>query len=396
MGSNIENENLTIKRDVDIWSLGCVLSEVCTWVVFNWTYVEEYSKQRRNEVKKTGRFEEEEDCFHNGKDELLNCVDQIHTRLALDVRPRDYITKKVLKMIKDDMLRPDQISGARRPANYLCHEVENMIREAEKELLNSTRGSQSFESTHPDNGLRLFSGPPLIPPEPPNNIRRLNYNPPPPPFFQSETIPQRPFVHGGSPITNGQPRSTPRRQIGDEYSNYQQNNHDENSNTDKFEPAMSGPERASTVPHRPPSHYTYNRPGPLATSQDPAEDPFFSSPTGYSGANSVGRSSHRISNLRNQHSPVPGSPPTTPERTSDAPRSGLRIQDYSRKESPTENLQSQTPLPEWPVEDAQKWKRGKKDPKNHERINMPSDNDHLDNLKGRDHVGMLSSVLHIC
>ncbi|KAL8793424.1 MAG: hypothetical protein Q9195_004010 [Heterodermia aff. obscurata] len=392
LGSSIENENLTVKRDVDIWSLGCVLSVVCTWVVYNWTYVEEYSKRRRIEVKKTGRFTEEDDCFHNGKDELLNCVDQNHNELAKDVRARDYITKKVLKMIKEDMLRPSQISDARRKARYLCHEVEKMIREAEAELLKNTRGSQSFEITHPDNGLGPLSESALEPPEPPGTARRSNYNPWHPPLLSSEMILRRPVVHGASPISNGQPYLDPQGQMSHEHSICRQANLVEDEIADSFEPTISGTIRPSTLPHRPSNPYSHRKPSALALSRGPAEDSIYNPLIDFTGGTSARRSGYRITSLENQYLPVPGSSPTTPERNLNVPREDPRMQPYSAQESTLQGLQHQKSLPVWHVEDALRWKRVQKDPKNYERIKIPDDNGDLEKLKGRDHVFVIDNT----
>ena len=371
---------------MDIWSLGCVLDVVCTWLVKNWTYVEEYSERRRIEFKKTGRSKEEDDCFHNGKDELLNCVRQNHYELAQDVRQSDYITKKVLKMIKGDMLRS---SGARQDAKYLCHEVEKMIGEAEAKLHKTTRGFKSFE-TDPGNGLGLFSEPALEPPEPPGNTPPLNYNPPRPPLSQSGTIFQPPFVHGGSPISNGHPHFNPQGQTRYEYPTYGQTYPVEDDTANSWEPTLPGTRRVSASPHRHPSHYSHREPRSHVQLQGEAEESIYNPLVGAT------RGAHRISNHENQNLPIPGSSPTTPERNLRAPHEDLRMQRDSAHEPAQGSLQRQKPLPVWEVEDALKWKRVKKDPKNYERIRIPDDNHDLEKLKGRDHVRVLLSTSFIC
>ena len=385
MGSSIENEELSIKRDVDIWSLGCVLSVIVTWLVCNWQTVQEYSTRRRLEVKKTGRFKEEDDCFHNGKDALLDCVRQNHIELAQNVRPRDYVTPEVIKMIDDDMLRPSQPIDTRRKARYLCHEVDRMLREAEEEVSKATQGARSLTNMLPDNSLGSFSGPPLIPPEPPEHTRRLNYNPPLQSPYQPETIqrrPRRPLLPESSFLINGQTHLIPRGRIDYEHSNYQQTIFEEEDTANNLDP-MSSLGRASILPHRPCSRYSHRRPGALALLQDQAEDPFCTPLTDYTGGTSGERLDHRMSNHENQNLPVPDSSPITPERKLEVPREELR-------------MQHQKPLPVWQVKDALKWKRVKKDPRNHERINIPGDKNDLEKLKGRDHVRMLSLTFCIC
>ena len=378
MGSSIENEKLRIKQDVDIWSLGCVLSVFATWVVYNWSFVQEYSEQRRSEVKNTGRFKEEEDCFHNGKDELLNCVDQNHNELAQSVRPRDYVTRKVLKMIKDDMLRPSQLIGARRSAIYLCHEVDKIIREAEEEVSKATQGAQSLTARRPDNSP-FYPVPVLISPEPPGHTNPLNYNPPLQSPYQSETIRRRPFFPESSFTTNGQTHYTPRGRMDYEHSVYQPTCLHEDGNASNMEPTMSGLGSASALPHPPSSRYPQRKPTPLALSQREAEDPFIL--TYHAGGTLAGRLGHRMSDHENESLPVPGSSPAMPE---------LNL----RNPSHVLGTQNDKPLPVWQVEDAQKWKRIRKDPKNSERIHIPGDNNDLERLKGRDHVRMPSSTFY--
>ena len=383
MGSSIENEKLSVKQDVDIWSLGCVLSVVATWVVCNWPTVQEYSTRRRCEIKRTGRFKEEDDCFHNGKDELLNCVEQNHNELEQNIRPRDYVTQKVLKMIKDDMLRPSQSIGARRSALYLCHEVDKMMREAEEGFSKATQGAQSLATRHPDNRSDSYFGPVLISPEPPGNSSRLDYNPPLQSPFHSETIQRRPLLPESSFPINGQTHLIPRGRMDYERSIYQQTIFEENDIASNSDPLVSGLGRASTLPHRPSSRYSHRRPGALTLSQDQAEDPFCTPPIDYTGGTSAERLDHRMSNHENQNLPVPDSSPITPERKLEVPREDLR-------------MKHQKPLPVWRVDDALKWKRVKKDPRNHERINIPGDNNDLEKLKGRDHVRMLSLTFRTC
>ena len=375
LGSSIENEKLSVRQDVDVWSLGAVLSEVATWVVCNWNTVEEYRARRRIEVKKTHLFNEDADCFHNGKDELLNCVEQNHKELVQHVRRLDYVTRKVLKMIKDDMLRPSQLIGARRNAHYLCQAVQRIVGE--------TPSLTNLQ--HPDNRLGSFSGPALTPPEPPGHARQLT---PPQLPYQSEMILRRTLSSGSSLPRNGQAHIAPQDQMDYEHSLYRQTYLGEDENANSLEPIMFGTGTPSTFPHRPSSRYSSIN--TLALLQDQAENPLYIPPIGFTGATSNGRSGHRISIQENQTLPVPGSSPTTPERTLKVPPEDLRTQRYSAQESALEGLQHQKPLPVWRVEDAIKWKLVKKDPKNYELINIPDHNDDLEKLKERDHVRMLS------
>ena len=345
-----------------------MLSEVATWVVCNWKTVQEYREIRRIEVKRTSRFNEDADCFHNGEDEVLNCVKQHHKELAQDVRSRDYVTKKVLKMIKDDMLRPSHHIGARRRASYLSQTVDRIVEKA-----------QSSTNMHPDNSLDSFSGPILTPPDPPGHSRRLT---PPQSPYQSE-INLQPSLPGGSFTRNGQPHIIPQ-----DYgrSVHRQTQLIEDETASSLEPTMSGTRRASTLPHRPSSRYSHR--STLAAFEGQAEDPFCNPLTDFTGGTSARRSGQRKSNHENLNLLVPGSSPTTPERDLKSAREELRMQHYSAQDS----IKA---LPVWPLDDALKWKRAQKDPKNYERVNIPDDDGDLEKLKGRDQVRILSSTLGI-
>ena len=363
MGSSIENETLNIKQDVDVWSLGAVLSEVTTWVVCDWETVEEYRWRRRTEVKRTCRFNEDADCFHDGKDEVLDCVDQHHNELAQNVQSRDYVTREVLNMIKNDMLRPSYHINARRTAQYLCQRVDLIVEAAQ----------QPLAKMHPDNSLGPVSGPVLIPPDPPGHRPSRRLTPAQPPY-QPSPLP------GGSFTINGLPRIITQDY---EHSPFRQTQLVKDETANNLEPTMSTP------PHRPSSRYSHRSAPTVFKGQD--EDPFYNPLTDFTGGTSVGGSGHGISNYENQNLPVPGPSPIRPERSSKSPREDLRMQRYSKQES----LQHQKSLPVWQVEDALRWKRIKKDPMNYEHINIPDVNGDLEKLKGRDHVRTLSSTMCI-
>lgn len=120
---NIENSALRVKQDVDIWSMGCVTSEVTTWISNGWKTVLEYRKQRLEEVhRRTGRREE---CFHDGQ-ELLQAVNDMHTQNVANCRRNDELTEPIINRLIPEMLKTSEES--RLPAIWLYKMSKDIIK----------------------------------------------------------------------------------------------------------------------------------------------------------------------------------------------------------------------------------------------------------------------------
>ena len=173
-----------------------MFSEVATWVVCNWKNVIEYRNQRRDETERTGRFISGDYCFHDGQDGLLKCVDYNHDELvAGHLKAHDYMTKHVLKLVKDDMLTPSYNNG-RRSAAWLYGEADTKLKMVKRDVLPS-----ASNVCHPS-----FHTPGPVPIPGP-----LNFNPPPQPprpsnqHSPSFTQPPRPpsgYIHDNSSSAN--------------------------------------------------------------------------------------------------------------------------------------------------------------------------------------------------
>ena len=96
---------------MDIWSFGCVLSEVATWLVYGTTGPEQYRTLRSKSHNVNFR---DSDSFHNGLD-VLACVPAHHESLRRALqRKGDTITQSILTLIDSSMLTPkDQRRDAR-------------------------------------------------------------------------------------------------------------------------------------------------------------------------------------------------------------------------------------------------------------------------------------------
>lgn len=93
---------MEVKKSVDIWSLGCVLSEVATWVLRSRQGLEEY---RRNRIRVHERMEPpfaDPGCFHDGE-LVLPFVVNHHGNLGdAEVRRTcDFVTIDVTRMVED-------------------------------------------------------------------------------------------------------------------------------------------------------------------------------------------------------------------------------------------------------------------------------------------------------
>ncbi len=96
---------------VDIWSFGCVLSEVATWLVGGTKGLEHYRTLRTKSHNVDFR---DSDSFHNGLD-VLPCVPAHHESLREALQSQgDTITQNILTLIDSYMLKSkDQRRDAR-------------------------------------------------------------------------------------------------------------------------------------------------------------------------------------------------------------------------------------------------------------------------------------------
>lgn len=146
-----ERCSLPVKQNVDIWSIGCVLSEAAIWVVRGLNGLEEYRRRRRLETKEVPNFEEGE-CFHNGV-ETLAIVREMHRGLHDEVRRADHITRAACSMVADMLVE----SEGRPNANQLHRKSRRIIEEAIDEL---KRSSTRTSMHSPASSLQL---PPEVP-----------------------------------------------------------------------------------------------------------------------------------------------------------------------------------------------------------------------------------------
>lgn len=159
--------HLDTKRDIDIWSMGCVLSEVAVWLVHGYQYLDEYRRRRSAEFhKQSGK--NPADCFHDGRGNVLNFVKKTHEDLPDNFRKWDHCTGEVLDRLVSQMIK----AGPRPPA-LIIYEYSREIIEGVKKQMNG--GSTKI-------GNRPFSNmgqhrPKLPPNLPPGHERKIKHQP---------------------------------------------------------------------------------------------------------------------------------------------------------------------------------------------------------------------------
>ncbi|KAL9635650.1 MAG: hypothetical protein Q9204_002555 [Flavoplaca sp. TL-2023a] len=126
----LEKRHLLVPQSADIWSMGCVYSEVATWVTEGSAKLLEYRCRRQKEIaKKLGVARLEEDRFHHGW-KILETVDEIHDEIKRNSRRCDLITPYVIERLVKGMVQPDpQNRGA---AQFLLETSSEILEDAKR------------------------------------------------------------------------------------------------------------------------------------------------------------------------------------------------------------------------------------------------------------------------
>ena len=119
--------------------MGCVLSEVVTWVTEGSTKLQEYRRRRQQEVATYSNISE--DRFHY-KGQVLDTVKELHEDIIQNKRANDYVTPAVVQKLIEGMIVPDpRYRGA---AQYFL-EQSNTILEMAQTKLNKTVANLDFK-----------------------------------------------------------------------------------------------------------------------------------------------------------------------------------------------------------------------------------------------------------
>lgn len=409
--SALEDCDLEVKQEVDIWSMGCVYSEVTTWVGHGWNKVVEYRRRRRTEFKE--KICKDGECFHDGRN-VLDTVKQIHSETLTNRRVNDHVTPSVLEGLVRQMMI---VEGSRLPAKFVFEESKRIIQDAKTKLAETTHNMVQHDKCHSlsQAGHSL----PLMPPNlPPDLGLGLAFQSTPDHAGQwasklSDSLytAERAVELHGSQSNGSSPQGRPYSGAS-QYENphvyeSQSTNHSGDSQESPFLPPRPG--RVASYPHQQPSRvlenqHTFAIPNgrrnellhnnrfstivetPLNridgsqnirrrdTRNFPLQDPEYSSPD-YANEDlfrsSVGGDPSNPKTLGLTAAPPPGLPKSHDDAVALA--------------SPTSrnSTSNQLPHPELSVTKGIEWKRGKK----LGRKPRLDDEGLLEELKGRDHVG---------
>ncbi|KAL8878006.1 MAG: hypothetical protein Q9198_004096 [Flavoplaca austrocitrina] len=129
--TDLEKCHLLVPQNADIWSMGCVYSEVATWVTEGSHKLLEYRRRRQQEIaKKLGVALSGEDRFHHVS-KVLETVNEIHAEIEHNSRRCDPITPCVVEKIVKAMVRPHPQS--RGAAQFLLETSSEILEDAESD-----------------------------------------------------------------------------------------------------------------------------------------------------------------------------------------------------------------------------------------------------------------------
>ncbi|RDW75414.1 hypothetical protein BP6252_06556 [Coleophoma cylindrospora] len=165
--------SIRVSPDVDIWSLGCVLSEFAVWLYFGQDGLRQYRMARKSELEGIPGFQHD-DCFHDGTAKLSSVMSW-HDRVREKIYESDTITELVLPML-DDML---QNASARKGAQEICVSAYKV----------QTAAIKNYRQLCPDDPIERELFPPNFVKKPKRRIR--NWLTPGP----SRSSYQRPLSH---------------------------------------------------------------------------------------------------------------------------------------------------------------------------------------------------------
>lgn len=110
----------------DIWAMGCILSEVATWLVLGAPGLATYLEKRRTQIRAFKTFDGSgySDCFHDGS-KALSVVNEMHKDIISRKRSVDSITTEILGIVEQSMLarNPDE----RSKASVLMEDFQRVI-----------------------------------------------------------------------------------------------------------------------------------------------------------------------------------------------------------------------------------------------------------------------------
>ena len=195
-----ESAPLQVTKAVDMWSIGCIFSEVAVWAHHGWKRVDEYRRRRSEEIEARGGGVGEHIFHWDGS--LLNTVESIHQDMLGKTTVKDLLTRLVLDHLVKNLLQHD----SRLYAKFVFEKSKRLVKDCETrlgvsvdELAGSANGelvdsgeartrTRSFpQVSHEHYGSIVEHDPSLDEPVPPDD----NFTSPSPSSSRSGASPQR-------------------------------------------------------------------------------------------------------------------------------------------------------------------------------------------------------------
>ncbi|KAL8702872.1 MAG: hypothetical protein Q9201_003963 [Fulgogasparrea decipioides] len=414
-----------VKPDVDVWSVGCVLSEAAVWSKFGWRRVREYRNRRREEVKKMRNWEGEY-IFHDGT-EVLSTVRGIHKHIMKEARELDQVTVEILRHVDVGMLLKEQ--EPRYTAKQVFYQLGQVVTQT-REIFGIVAKDVSLRSCKHEGAHEAASelgGRSITPPNvPPGYLGRSKAHPPQPASLDADTL----VAHGPVPI-DGTHLHSPNQQTSFPGRPYQSQASDGNGNYRRndgtFTPLCSDSVELHHLPDPPdlttssPSSssldwfntlsintQTSNHPqgvrrshretmGPISTRPESSASNKVSlrrsktvkEPSSYPRRSSI-VSSRRSSTELTPIMPEAGNRASLPPKRQ-APRSSPEMPDRIPLRRKDHNYQRGPQRPDVTLNDGLLWKEKTK----RRRLSRLEGEENLIYMKERDHVGVQYNQLHL-
>ena len=119
---------LQVTKAVDMWSIGCVFSEVAVWAHHGWKRVVEYRRRRSEEIEAKGGGPGEYTFHWDGS--LLDAVNDIHQDMLRKTAVKHLLTRSVLDRLVDEMLQHE----SRPYAKNVFDRSKRLVKDCETRL----------------------------------------------------------------------------------------------------------------------------------------------------------------------------------------------------------------------------------------------------------------------
>ncbi|KAH6672834.1 hypothetical protein B0J14DRAFT_700840 [Halenospora varia] len=119
---------LAVTQAIDLWSFGCVLSCIATWVVLGQKGMEDFSMLRRRAHKQRDP-RAVTDAFHDGN-ELLPEIKGWHQYLKIVTKKSDIVTSDILDLVETKLLLANHTD--RQTSKWLTQELSLIINRAKR------------------------------------------------------------------------------------------------------------------------------------------------------------------------------------------------------------------------------------------------------------------------